>query len=173
METGIPLHPMIVHLPLGLAMALPFISAAFFYLIKKEIFPSESWWMPVIVQAVVVIFTFTAIQLGERDEELVEKVVAEEYLEQHEDAGKIFLILGIASLVTMSAAIKKTKFQKALHFCSVLLLFGSLGGGVYTGKLGGELVYKHGAAGVYAQSDKSSTPIPDVKKETKLQKNDD
>jgi len=174
METGIPLHPAIVHLPLGLAIALPFITAAIYYLIKTDKLDSLAWWIPVVLQVVVVIFTFTAMQIGEGDEEKVEKVVAEEYIEEHEEAGKIFLILGIASLLVLGAGIKSSKFQSALQAGSIALLLVSLGGGVYAGKLGGELVYKHGAASAFTNPDGAGVqPAAEEGKENKEQEDDD
>ena len=173
METGVPLHPAIVHLPLGLAMIMPFLTFGIFILIKKEVLNPTAWILPVVLQVVVVIFTFTSMQLGERDEEMVEEIVAEEYIEAHEDAGKIFLILGIVSLAAAGLGLKKNDFQGIVQLASVAVLFVSLGSGMYAGKLGGELVYVHGAASAFSNPDGSPVLQKDAENEAHDDDDDD
>jgi uncharacterized membrane protein len=156
MEGGTPIHPALVHLPLGLAMVMPFLAAVLFYFIKKGRASAGVWWIPVILQILVIVSAFGAMRAGEAEEDIVENVVQEKYIEEHEEAGKIFLLLSFVALVSAGAALKESRFTAGLQAGSVFLMIVSLGAGLYTGKLGGELVYKHGAGGAYSES----IPIP-------------
>ena len=156
MNTGIPLHPALVHIPLGLAIIMPFFTVLVYILIRQGRLDARSWLLPVILQLVIVAFSFVAMKSGENEEDKVEKVVKEVFIEEHEEAAKVYLATAILSLAALAFGLKEGAKKDTVRSASILLLFAAMGAVMYTGKLGGELVYKHGASSAYTNSSQSS-----------------
>ena len=148
----IPLHPALVHIPLGLAIIMPFLTLLVYLLIKKGRFDRTVWLIPVIIQVVIILASFAAMKSGENEEDRVEKVVKEHYIEEHEEAAKVFLGTAILSLLIMGYGLKESDMQDKARIAGIILLFAGMGAVLYAGKLGGELVYQHGAASAYIDS---------------------
>ncbi|MCG3172534.1 MAG: hypothetical protein GMKNLPBB_00687 [Myxococcota bacterium] len=155
-----PLHPVVVHLPLALAMVNIVIGGLLGFAIWRKLLPLRTWTVFFVLQLLLVGGAFVAMNTGEADEEVVEASVAEQYIETHEDRAKVFTWFGVLVLV-MSAVpffVKKESMQPAV-FGSILVASLILGGlGIATGKAGGELVYKHGAANAYIAGDQTVSP---------------
>ena len=144
----IPLHPALVHVPLALAVLVPFAAALTAWLITRRRAGSGAWATVVAVQAVLFASAVLALRSGRGEEERVEDRVRESAIGQHEEAAEAFLfssgvvlLLGAAGLVGPTAARRWTMLATIAGTVAVAAL------AVRTGQAGGELVYVHGAAG--------------------------
>lgn len=147
----IPIHPAVVHVPLGLAFVIPALALGFGWAIWTGRVRPRAWGVIVALQAVLLAAGLLAMNTGEREEERVERVVPERAIEQHEEYAEQFvwavgLTLGVASLVLVS---RRQPFTRALVGASVA---GSLAAAllaVQVGHAGGRLVYEHNAGAAY------------------------
>lgn len=150
-----PLHPMIVHLPLALAVLMPLLAFAAWISWWREWLPGRrAWGMVLTLQALLLIAGVAALRTGENEEEFVEPVVSEHVLETHEEAAQVFVtaagvILGLCVLPLVVPGDGLRRGAAALAAAATLVVAGLA---VRTGKAGGELVYRHGAAAVYQQA---------------------
>ncbi|MCC7537952.1 MAG: hypothetical protein IT379_17130 [Deltaproteobacteria bacterium] len=147
-----PLHPAIVHLPLGLAIIVPLLAVALTVAMWRDWLPKRAWLAVVGLQVLLVATGVMALRTGEQDEERVERIVAEQVLEAHEEAAAVFVWMAAATLAA-SVVVLLLKSDAARRWVSVgtslaTLVVAVLG--IRVGHAGGELVYRHGAAGVYA-----------------------
>jgi formate hydrogenlyase subunit 3/multisubunit Na+/H+ antiporter MnhD subunit len=91
------------------------------------------------------VFAIPAFLTGEGAEEAVENLpgVMESLIEEHEDLGKLFLLLmstlGVVSLLALFADIKKLKAAKTLYFLVLLVGMVSIYFGATTGVSGGKV----------------------------------
>lgn len=173
MDNASPLHPALVHLPLGIAMIMPFLTGFVYYFIKKGKLPDNAWVITVFLQLFLVIGAFASLQSGERDEEFVEKVLSEELIEQHEDIGKIFMAISAITMIILAAGLMKSTPIPLLRIIGIAATLAVLGTGMYTGKLGGELVYAQGGARAFIQKDAQEPGEIKSDKQTQSDKKDD
>lgn len=155
---GLPLHPILVHLPLGLCMVMPVIALCIALGIRKKLFTAKLWLLVVVLQAVVFGSAFAAMKAGGHEEEKVEKIVAEKFIHEHEEAGETFvmisgIILGIAVLGLFS----KKSFGQLAIILTVLASIASVILAIEAGHSGGSLVYLYGAGKAY-QVEQGSAP---------------
>lgn len=146
----LPLHPAAVHVPLGLAFVLPLVTAAIALAVWRRRLPRAAFAVVVGLQAVLVSSGVVAMQLGERDEDRVERVVAERLVEVHEDRAEAFL--WAAGLVLAAAAAALVLPGAAAGVASALTVAGTvavLALAIRTGEAGGALVYRDGAAAAW------------------------
>ncbi|MDP2389347.1 MAG: hypothetical protein Q8N52_03380, partial [Acidobacteriota bacterium] len=87
---SLPLHPAIVHFPLGVAMLMPFIAAGFAWALWTRRAGRSAWIAVVVLQAALLGSSLVAINTGANDEERVERVVQESAIETHEEAAEQF-----------------------------------------------------------------------------------
>lgn len=154
----VPLHPAVVHVPLGLAVVIPLL--ALWALVGSWRGNGASrWGVIAFLQVLVVAVGFYAMSLGKQEEEHVERVVPEHAIEEHEEAGERFVWSGVAALVfsvvTMSTRHRATRWIAVAAVAAAVVTAGL---GALTGKLGGELVYVHGAASVHAKAPPGAIP---------------
>jgi uncharacterized membrane protein len=149
---GMPLHPLIVHFPIVLTVLLPISIVVALRAVRKGTPPRRGWAFPVIVAAALTVSAFVASRTGEAEEERVERVVAENAIETHEEAAERFLVLsGVLFAVSLVGFLPRTVGQAA----RVVTTIGALGlvvAGVQVGHSGGTLVYREGAASAYTSS---------------------
>lgn len=144
-----PLHPAVVHIPIALMLFLPVFALAALWAIRKGAHPRKAWGIVVALLGLLLVSAWTALQTGEQQEEIVEEVVAERYLESHEDAANAFLLLTGAVFVAACLGLARGRAGgagRALGMAGTLIL---LAAGWRVGQTGGDLVYKHGAANAY------------------------
>ncbi len=144
----LPLHPKLVHLPLGLAVAMPFVTAALWLAWQRGWVGRRAWWLAVLLGAMQALGGLAAAQAGHADEEIVERVVDEAAIEEHEEAGTVFTWAGVGLFVVMllTGADRNERRARLLAGLCVLGSLGVLGLGVLAGEAGGRLVYEQDAA---------------------------
>ncbi len=148
----LPLHPAIVHLPIGLALLAPVLAIVLTSRLWHGGQSRLAWLMLPITQAMLVAGGVLALLSGEHEEERVEHVVGKAFIEQHETAAQIFLAvavaaLGISLVVTLLRAASSQRLAMVLATVASLVVAGL---GLNVGRAGGELVYHRGAAAAYA-----------------------
>ena len=147
-----PLHPAIVHFPIVLAVLFPLFAAGAFWAIHIGRLPDRSWLGIVILQIALVGTAWIATETGEREEDLVERVVAERHIEDHEEEAERFLTLAALVLPLAAAGLLAGRVGAINRALAILLSLATLGAAGFTGHSGGELVYRHGAAGAYTET---------------------
>lgn len=149
---SLPLHPMIVHLPIALGVLMPLIAAAILWAWWRGVLPRPAWWGAVALQGMLVLSGVAALRSGEADEERVEEVVPESAIERHEEAAQVFVVgAGLVLALAIAAALLRDEArakQVAIATAAGTLLVVYLGYRV--GEAGGELVYQHDAAAAWA-----------------------
>ena len=102
-----------------------------------------------VLQVLLVGSGWLALETGEEEEDRVERIVAEDLIEEHEEAAERFMVLaGIGLLATGAGLLsgRRGSIGRAVGAATTIVV---LAAGVSVGHLGGELVYKHGAANAY------------------------
>lgn len=154
---GIPLHPLIVHFPIVLAVLLPISAAVAVWAIGKGATPRRAWAAPVVVALGLALSAWLAVQTGESQENRVERVVARAPLHQHEESAERFLALsGVLGLVVVTG-LAGGVVGRAARIVSTAGALAMVVPTVQVGHTGGLLVYRHGAASTYAPSDAPAT----------------
>ncbi len=149
---NLPLHPVIVHLPMALAVLVPLVAALALLSWWRGWLPRRAWLLVIGLQAALAVGALLAMNTGERDEDRVERIVGESALEAHEGAAKLFTIGAFGVLVLMLGPMlgRREKVQKGLALAASAATLGVAGLGLNVGHKGGELVYRHGAASAYS-----------------------
>jgi len=144
-------HPKLVHLPMALAVLMPLVSGGVLFAWWRGWFERRVWVLVFLLQAALVGSGALAMNTGEREEERVEQVVAEEHIEAHEEAAEIFVWASAALLLLMAVplVLPDGRVRQAVSlgaFLGTLVVFGL---GYTAGEAGGKLVYQYGAAQTY------------------------
>lgn len=143
-----PLHPAVVHVPVALAILMPFLTLGLLVAWWRDWLPGRAWAIAVALQAVLVVGAVTAVQTGEAEEERVEEVVDHDLIEEHEEGAKLVVWSSGGALIVMLLPLflpgerRKKLAAVAASGATVAVMVLALG----VGKAGGELVYEHGAA---------------------------
>lgn len=147
-----PLHPVVVHLPMALAVLLPLSAVAALVAIHRGARALHAWVVPVAFALLLTGSAWVALETGEEEEERVEAVVPDGALHEHEEAAERFLVLaGVLTLLT-GAGLAGGTVGSAARVLATVGTVGVLAAGIQVGHLGGELVYVHGAASAYADA---------------------
>lgn len=148
----LPLHPAIVHLPLGLAVLIPFIAAGFAWAVWTGRVRARAWLAVVLLQALLVGAGVVAMNTGEAEEERVEGLVPRSALHQHEEYAEQFVwaagvTLALAGLALVVGRPRATRALLAATVAATIIVGGLA---LRVGHAGGALVYVHGAAAAYS-----------------------
>jgi len=152
-----PLHPAVVHFPIALAILTPLLAVLAFGAIRAGLVPARAWAVVVLAQVLLAGSAWLALETGEDQEEKVEKVVAERYVDTHHEAAERFLaIVAVAALVSASGLLagRRGAIGRAATLAAGVVVISA---GIWVGHTGGALVYEHGAAAAYVK--KPATPI--------------
>lgn len=153
-------HPKLVHIPMALAVLMPLVAGGLLLAWWRKWLPSRSWVVGVVLQAVLVGSGVLALRSGEADEDRVERVVAERFIEEHEEAAESFVWASGAVLAVMLLALALSSRRSSGPVVAAVATVGTLvvlGLGYRTGQAGGDLVYRHGAAQAYSSGGPRST----------------
>jgi len=145
-----PLHPSLVHVPLGLAVGLPFIAIGVALALWRNALPRRSWAVVVALQILLCGGGIAAFLAGHKDGDRVERIVGEKAVDEHEERAEAFL--WAAGIVAVASAAVLLVPAAAIVPLAAVAAAGSLvvaGLGIWTGKAGGALVYERGAASAY------------------------
>lgn len=147
---GLPLHPAIVHLPLGIAFIVPLLAAAAAVSVWKGWLDKKVWLGVITVQLIVFGSALVAKETGEEAEEVVKHVIAEDHIEEHEERAEGFIVVAGLTLAAAAAAwfLADKLALAVMALCAVLSVMG-VGIGIGVGHSGGELVYVHQAPKAY------------------------
>lgn len=147
-----PLHPAVAHFPIVLAILAPIVALGSLLAIRKGARPLRAWGLTVGVLALLVVSAWFAVETGEVQEERVEAFVPEGVLDEHEEAGEIFLYVACAVLIIGAVGLLHSPvISRAAR------LIGTIGAFVLivlvwrAGESGGDLVYEFDAARAYMQ----------------------
>jgi uncharacterized membrane protein len=145
-------HPKLVHLPIALGVLMPLVAGGILLSWWRGWLPHRTWHLALGLQAVLVLSGLLALRSGEAEEERVERVVPERYIEAHEEAAEGFVAGSFAVLVVMllAAVAGERKIARPIAAAGTAGTLIVLGLGYRTGEAGGRLVYEHGAASAYA-----------------------
>jgi uncharacterized membrane protein len=146
-----PLHPAVVHLPIALATLIPVLAILGILSIQKAFLPARSWAVIVLLQATLVGTSWLALETGEEEEETVERIVAERHIETHEEAAERFMLLAGIGFLVSASGLMAGRGGAIGRLAGTLAAIAVLAAGISVGHSGGELVYKHGAAGAYLE----------------------
>ncbi len=151
---GLPLHPALVHIPVGIAIVLPVAAIFVAVAVWNRRMEPKAWLLIGFFQGAALIGGWASMQTGEEEAGNVEGVVDESHIEEHEELAKIFMAITAAGTAVSIASLvlqqKNEKASRLLMVAAAALTVASAGAAVATGHKGGELVYRHGAAGAYA-----------------------
>jgi hypothetical protein len=147
---GVPLHPALVHVPLGLAFIIPFLALADVIAWWKGWATRRAWAVIVVLQLVLLGAGLYVKQTGEHESRVVRRILPRGTVHPHSEAADYFVwgagvTLAIAGL---GLALKDRRAQWAATAATVAT-FVVAGIGVRLGHLGGVLVYQKGAAMIY------------------------
>ncbi len=162
--TDLPYHPVLVHLPIGLAILLPPALLVLLIAIRRNLLPKGSWWLAVLLAAALVAGGFAAKRSGAAEEERVEQLVPKAALHDHEEAGeRLVMAAGVTFALALAALfMRRPGAQATVQVAALLASAATLALTVNTGHLGGRLVYVHGRARAYAQGATSPAATPAV-----------
>jgi uncharacterized membrane protein len=147
-----PLHPAVVHFPVVLAVLLPIFAIGALWTIRRGARPRRAWAIPLALAGGLLLSTWVAIQTGKSQEERVERVVADQPLDTHEEAAEAFIMATSIVFLVMAAGLLNGVAGKTAR------ILGSIGavvlvvGAARVGHSGGKLVYQHGAASAYTDT---------------------
>lgn len=159
MET--PLHPFIVHLPIGFSALLPLLAVAGYVSILRGWIPARGWGAVVAVQALICVVSLVAMETGEQDLVRVEGFVPAEPLEEHAGRAQIFYIGAWILLGISAAGLFPKRAGAVFQLLTCVAVAVQLTLVLWVGKAGGDLVYLHGAAEVpMTQPNETEPPAP-------------
>lgn len=145
-----PLHPAVVHFPIVLAFLLPLFAIGALVAIRKGARPLRAWSLPVAIGAALTLSSWVAVETGEDQDERVERVVAEQPLETHEERAELFLTLSGVLLLVSATGLVGGVVGRAGRITATVGAVALVVAAAQVGHTGGELVYTHGAASAYA-----------------------
>jgi uncharacterized membrane protein len=147
-------HPKLVHIPIALGVLMPIIAGGLLVAWWRNWLPARGWFVAILLQAILVGTGIIALRSGEAEEDRVERVVAETYIEQHEEAAGMFVWAsgGVLAVMLLAAAFRTRRRSLPIAAAATLGTLVVLGLGYQTGRAGGELVYQHGAAQAYSSA---------------------
>jgi hypothetical protein len=147
---GMPLHPLVVHFPIVLAVLLPVFTAGALWAIRRGTTPRQAWALPLAVAAALALSAYVATETGEDQEDRVEHVVSKRAFHAHEAAAERFLVFSGVLLVVSAAGLARGTVGQAARLVATAGAIGLVAAGIQTGHSGGLLVYREGAASAYA-----------------------
>jgi uncharacterized membrane protein len=155
-----PLHPAVVHLPIAIALLLPFAAVLVALAIAAGWLERRAWALVLLLHVAGAGSAWFAEETGHDQEERVEEVVAERPIHEHEEAGeRLVVVMGATALLT-AAGLLGGRAGSLARAAAVLGALGVLVASYATGRTGGALVYEHGAGRAYESTRPGADPPP-------------
>lgn len=145
----LPLHPVVVHFPIVLAVLLPISAAWALWAIRKGTTPRRAWSVPTAMAVALALSALVAVKTGQAQDERVERVVPEQPLESHEEAAETFLMLSGGLALIVAAGLLRGRAGGAARMLAGVGAAALVAVAVYVGHSGGKLVYQYGAGSAY------------------------
>lgn len=157
-------HPQTVHVPIALALVMPFVIGGLAIAWWRGWLPRRVWAVAIALQCLLVASGSIAMRTGEAEEDRVEQVISEHVIEAHEEAAEVFVwgTVVVLAVIFGAAVLPAESTALALAAAATVGSLAVLVAGYRVGEAGGSLVYEHGAASVYvtARVDPGPTPVP-------------
>ncbi len=151
---NMPLHPIVVHFPLVLAILLPVVILAVIWGQRSKGHGRRAWWIVTGLAALLAVTSVISVRTGEADEERVERVVSESVIHEHEERAELFQSGAMAFLVLTLAlpVVRSPRIRAGLSAGAVgaSILIGALA--ISVGHSGGTLVYQHNAGAAFSNT---------------------
>jgi hypothetical protein len=154
----LPLHPVVVHFPIVLAVLLPISAAGSLWAIRKGTTPRRAWSIPAALAVLLALSALVAVKTGEAQDERVEAVVPEQPLETHEEAAELFLTLSSGLALLVVAGLARGRIGSVARGVGAIGAAGLVAAAAYVGHSGGKLVYEYGAATAYTGATSRAQP---------------
>lgn len=147
-------HPKLVHVPMALGVLMPLVAGGLLLAWWRNWLPRRGWFLAIGLQAILLASGALALRSGEAEEDRVESVVAERFIEEHEEAAELFVWAsgGVLAAMLLAASLGSRPSGLPTASAATLGTLLVLGLGYRTGQAGGSLVYEHGAARAHAGS---------------------
>ena len=148
----LPLHPFVVHLTIGLAVAVGLLTPACLLAWVRALLPRRAWWLVVGLQGVLVVSTLASVRSGELASLDARDFLELERIEEHQALGMGLTAAAVASLALSlgAAMVRDERRARQLATASMLVMAGQLALGLATGHAGGRMVW--GPEGVIEQA---------------------
>jgi uncharacterized membrane protein len=156
MLNNLPLHALIVHMPIALTVLVPLFMVVAFALGRKQLTPLLAWAVPVGLLALQLATGVMADKTGEQQEDRIENVVPPNALEEHEEAAELFLVVTAAVLVISAGGLMNNTVGAAMRAAVLAGSTAVLAAGWNVGHSGGSLVYRYNAGAVYSRAPQGS-----------------
>ncbi len=118
----------------------------------RGVLDRRSWIVVIALQLLLVCGSVAALRSGASDQEFVRHVVAEQHIQTHERAARLFVWVSGSLLVLMAFVplIRQEPAALAIAAAASAATFLVAGLGYRVGDAGGDLVYRHGGARAFA-----------------------
>ena len=150
--SDLPLHPAVVHVPLGLAFVMPLVAAAFTWAIWRGKLPRGAFAIVAGLQLVLAVAGFVAMDLGQDDSKQAATVAPRHAIHEHEEAAEalVWVSVGVlaVALATLFVPRSKAPVLAAIATAGTLAVTALA---IDAGRKGGELVFRYGAGAVTTQ----------------------
>ena len=140
-----PLHPIIVHMPMALAVLIPLFAIGALFTIHRRARVGPAWGLTIGMLALLLVSGWFALQTGEDEEDKVERFVSEDAVEEHEEAGTQFVYVAGAVLLLSGVGLIRGRTGAVARVVVTVATIGLVGMGYNVGHSGGGLVYGGGA----------------------------
>ena len=146
--TSLPLHPLVVHLPIALAVLLPIVALALAIAIARGAIARRWFWVVPIGLLLTAATGYAAMSTGELDEGKVGRLIGKKLVHEHEERAELFVwsAVGLAVAAFAAAFLAARSFGVTLIVLSTVLTLALVPLAIWVGHSGGELVYRYGAA---------------------------
>ncbi|MFN8716166.1 MAG: hypothetical protein ACK50C_04165 [Gemmatimonadaceae bacterium] len=146
---NLPLHALIVHMPIALTVLVPLLMLVALVAGSRWMKPHQAWFLPVGGLALLLMSGLVAEKTGEEEEDRVEKIVPEGAIHTHEEAAELFVLVTGGVLVVAAGGLLPNRIGSAMRVAGAIGTLGVLGAGWNVGHSGGKLVYEHNAGAAY------------------------
>lgn len=145
-----PLHPAVVHFPIVFTLLLPAVAVVSLLAIRRGVEARKAWLPTMALAAALSASAWVAVETGEAEEDVVEAVVPESAIHEHEEAAEVFLYGSVGVLLLVATGLLQSGIGRVGRVAGTVAAVLLTLAGYQVGRLGGELVYEHGAAAAYS-----------------------